>query len=92
MERNNKGFRAIFGLAAPYNTNLLFTPGKSSVDWYFGFKLHLIINDQGELLAFQITPGNIDERKPVPTLAKKLWGRIFGDKGYISKDLFKELF
>ncbi|MDJ0577897.1 MAG: transposase, partial [Xenococcaceae cyanobacterium MO_234.B1] len=54
--------------------------------------LHLIINDQGELLAFQITPGNIDERKPVPTLAKNLWGRLFGDKGYISQDLFQELF
>ena len=66
--------------------------GRSSVDWYFGFKLHLIINDQGELLAFQITPGNIDERKPVPTLAKDLWGKIFGDKGYISQDLFQELF
>ena len=66
--------------------------GKSSVDWYFGFKLHLIINDQGELLAFQITPGNIDERKPVPTLAKDLWGRLFGDKGYISQDLFQKLF
>ncbi len=66
--------------------------GRSSVDWYFGFKLHLIINDPGELLAFQITPGNIDERKPVPTLAKDLWGRLFGDKGYISQDLFQELF
>ena len=56
------------------------------------FLLHLIINDQGELLAFQITPGNIDERKPVPTLAKDLWGRLFGDKGYISQDLFQKLF
>ncbi len=43
-------------------------------------------------MAFQITPGNIDERKPVPTLAKNLWGRLFGDKGYISQDLFQELF
>ena len=54
--------------------------GKSSVDWYFGFKLHLIINDQGELLAFQVTPGNIDERKPVFTLPKNLWGKMFGVK------------
>ena len=66
--------------------------GKSSIDWYFGFKLHLIINEQGEILAFQITPGNIDERKPVPFLTQNLWGRLFGDKGYISKDLFQELF
>jgi hypothetical protein len=66
--------------------------GRSSVDWYFGFKLHLIINEQGELLSFQVTTGSVDERKPVPLLAKKLWGRLFGDKGYISKDLFGELF
>ncbi|MEA5551947.1 IS982 family transposase [Anabaena cylindrica UHCC 0172] len=65
--------------------------GKSSICWYFGFKLHLIINDQGELLAFQITPGNIDDRKPVPTLTKKIFGKIFGDKGYISQKLWLEL-
>ncbi len=66
--------------------------GKSSIDWYFGFKLHLIINDQGEILAFKITPRNIDERKTVPYLTKDLWGRLFGDKGYISQDLFQELY
>jgi len=51
----------------------------------------LIINDQGELLAFQITPGNTDDRVPVPTLTQNLWGRLFGDKGYISKKLWQEL-
>lgn len=77
--KRNKVFRGLSGW------------GKSSVDWYFGFKLHLIINEQGELLAFQVTPGNVDDRKPVPTLAQNLWGRLFGDKGYISKSLFQEL-
>jgi Transposase DDE domain len=61
--------------------------GKSSVDWFFGFKLHLIVNDQGELLAFHLTPGNVDDRKPVPKLAKGLMGKLFGDRGYISKRL-----
>lgn len=65
--------------------------GKSSVAWYFGFKLHLIINERGELLAFQVTPGNTDDRVPVPTLTDKLWGSFFGDKGYISKKLWQEL-
>ena len=65
--------------------------GRSSIDWYYGFKLHLIINDQGEILAFQLTPGNIDERKTVPYLTRDLWGRLFGDKGYISQDLFQQL-
>lgn len=61
--------------------------GKSSVDWFYGFKLHLIVNDQGELLAFYLTPGNVDDRKPVPRLAKGLFGKLVGDRGYISKTL-----
>ena len=46
--------------------------GKSSMGWFYGFKLHLIVNDRGELLAVQLTPGNIDDRKPVPQMTKKL--------------------
>jgi hypothetical protein len=65
--------------------------GKSSMGWYFGFKLHLIINECGELLNFQITPGNIDARTPVPMLTRKIFGKMFGDKGYISKKLWSEL-
>jgi hypothetical protein len=61
--------------------------GKSSVDWFFGFKLHLIINDQGELLSFHLTPGNVDDRKPVPKMSEGLFGKLFGDRGYISKSL-----
>jgi hypothetical protein len=61
--------------------------GKSSVDWFYGFKLHLIVNDQGELLAFHLTPGNIDDRKPVAKLARGLYGKLFGDRGYISQTL-----
>lgn len=66
--------------------------GKSSVGWYFGFKLHLIINDQGELLAATLTPGNTDDRKPVPEMTKDLLGKLFGDRGYISQALFESLF
>jgi len=65
--------------------------GKTSTGWFFGFKLHLVVNDQGELLQFCITPGNIDDRKPVPRLAKKLFGKLFGDRGYISQKLALEL-
>jgi hypothetical protein len=61
--------------------------GKSSVDWFYGFKLHLVVNDCGELLAFHLTPGNVDDRKPVPKLAKDLFGKLFGDRGYISQKL-----
>jgi len=61
--------------------------GKSSTGWFYGFKLHLIINDRGEILSFCITPGNVDDRKPVPKLVKQLVGKLFGDRGYISKKL-----
>ena len=46
--------------------------GKTSVDWFFGFKLHLVVNECGELLNFTLTPGNIDDRKPVLELLKDL--------------------
>ena len=66
--------------------------GKNSVGWFFGFKLHLIVNDQGELLAFKLTAANVDDREPVPEMTKDLFGKLFGDKGYISQKLFDELF
>jgi hypothetical protein len=65
--------------------------GKTSTGWFFGFKLHLVANDQGEILCFCLTPGNVDDRKPVPHLAKKLFGKLFGDKGYISQPLAQSL-
>ncbi len=61
--------------------------GKTSTGWFFGFKLHLVINDRGELLEVQLTPANVDDRKPVPRLVRKLFGKIFGDKGYVSQPL-----
>ena len=65
--------------------------GKTTMGWFYGFKLHLIVNDRGEILACRLTPGNIDDRKPLPYLAKTLFGKLFGDKGYISKPLFDQL-
>jgi IS5 family transposase len=66
--------------------------GKNSVGWHYGFKLHLIINDKGELLAFKLTPANTDDRQPVPDLTQDLIGKLFGDRGYISQQLFEELY
>lgn len=65
--------------------------GKTSTGWFFGFKLHLVINDRGELLNALLTPGNVDDRKPVPKLVRKLFGKVFGDKGYISQPLYELL-
>jgi hypothetical protein len=66
--------------------------GKTSTGWFFGFKLHLIANDRGELLNVCFTAGNVDDRKPVEALAQKLFGKLFGDKGYLGKKLFERLF
>jgi hypothetical protein len=65
--------------------------GKGSMGWFYGFKLHLVVNDCGELLACQITPGNVDDREPVPTLSKRLFGKLIADRGYISQALFEQL-
>ena len=61
--------------------------GITSTGWFFGFKLHLVINGRGELLSVYLTPGNVDDRNPVPRLLRKLFGKVFGDKGYISQPL-----
>ena len=66
--------------------------GKTSTGWFYGFKLHLVINDVGEILAYMLTSGNIDDRIPVPELSKDIIGKLFGDKGYISQELFLNLY
>ena len=55
--------------------------GKNAVDWFYDFKLHLVVNDRGELLACRLTAANVDDRVPGPHLVKRLWGKVFGDKG-----------
>lgn len=66
--------------------------GKTSMGWFFWFKLHMIINDVGQIMAIKITKGNIDDRTLVAELTKKLKGSIYADKGYIGADLFKSLY
>ena len=61
--------------------------GKTSTGWFFGFKLHLIFNDKGELMSFHLTSGNIDDRAVVEEMVKKLKGWLIGDRGYISQKL-----
>lgn len=65
--------------------------GQCSLGWFYGFKLHLVINERGEGLAFTLSPGNVDDRKPVPRLVRRLFGKLFGDKGYLSQSLFETL-
>ncbi len=72
----------------------LASKGQCSMGWFFGFKLHIVINDKGEILDFLFTQGNVDDREPLKnkTFHDKIFGKLIGDKGYISKTLFDELF
>ena len=68
--------------------------GKCSLGWFYGFKLHLICNEKGEILNFMITPGDVDDREPLrmKSFVEFIYGKLVGDKGYIGKDLFCKLF
>lgn len=68
--------------------------GHCSIGWFFGFKLHLVTNDTGQVVDFMLTPANTDDRKPLrmKRFIDKLWGKLYGDKGYIGKELFETLF
>ena len=70
------------------------TVGKSTMGWFYGFKLHLIINDKGEILNFVITQANVDDRSPLKNskFVKKIRGKLYADKGYIGQKLTELLF
>ena len=64
--------------------------GRSSMDWFFGLKLHLVINNQGQIMALRITAANVHDRHRLAALTAGLQGKIFGDKGYISKEMMHQ--
>lgn len=68
--------------------------GKTSMGWFYGFKLHLITNERGQLLSFYLSKGNVDDRNPnvIQAMTKEIFGKLFGDKGYLSSALFQALF
>jgi len=70
------------------------TTGKSTMGWFYGFKLHLIINDKGEILNFVITQANVDDREPLKNskFVQKIQGKLYGDKGYVGQQLTELLF
>lgn len=65
--------------------------GHATMGWFFGFKLHVVMNHHGELMAIKITPGNTDDRAPLVEMVAGLEGKLLADKGYISKKLFAQL-
>lgn len=80
--KNNKVFKDIV------------TTGRSTMGWFYGFKLHIVVNDKGELLDFIITQANVDDRTPIKqdNFLKKIFGSLYADKGYLSKELTALLF
>lgn len=66
--------------------------GKASMGFFYGFKLHLIINEKGEIIALKMTKGNVDDRNPVHDLTKNLTGNMYADKGYMKQNLFLNLY
>lgn len=68
--------------------------GKCTMGWFYGFKLHLIINEMGEIIQWQLTLGNVDDRASLKDseFTEKLFGKLFADRGYISQDIFEKLF
>lgn len=72
----------------------LATRGKCSMGWFFGFKLHLVINDKGEILNFMFSPANVDDREPLKqgNFLRDIKGKLCAGKGYIGQALFENLF
>lgn len=67
----------------------LASKGKGTLGWFYGFKLHLVINDKGEILSFYLTKAHIDDRnlKVMSSLSENIFGKLYGDRGYVSKAL-----
>lgn len=74
--------------------NGLATRGQCSIGWFYGFKLHLVNSETGHIVDMMLTPANVDDRQPLRMdgFVKKLYGKLFGDKGYIGQELFEQLF
>jgi hypothetical protein len=65
--------------------------GKTSMGWFFGLKLHFVINHKGQVMALKITPGNTADSTMLDQITRQLMGKLYADKGYIGRELFRQL-
>lgn len=67
--------------------------GKSTMGWFYGFKLYFVCNEKGEIIRFYFSTGNTDDRdtRIFEVLKKKLFGKLYGYKGYVSQSLFDKI-
>lgn len=69
--------------------------GRTSTGWFYGFKLHIVINDKAEIISFQLTRGNVADNNEnlLLKICKDIFGKVYGDKGYIIREsVFEKLF
>lgn len=65
--------------------------GKNLAGFYFGFKLHFLMDMHGQPLNFRVTAANVDDRRALRTMLDGFRGTVVGDKGYLSAQLSKDL-
>ena len=65
--------------------------GKTSMGWFFGLKLHFVINHKGQIMALKITAGNVADSSVLDEITRHLKGKLYADKGYISHEVFTKL-
>jgi hypothetical protein len=65
--------------------------GKTSMGWFFGLKLHVVINHKGQIMALKITSGNTADSTVLDEITRHLKGKLYADKGYISHEVFHKL-
>lgn len=68
----------------------LASKSKSTMGWFYGFRLHIICNELMQILKLKITTGIGDERKILETMWSDIFGMIIADAGYVSKKLEKK--
>src|SRR5690348_7707305 len=65
--------------------------GKTSMGWFYGLKLHFVINHKGQIMALKITSGNTADSAVLDEITQHLTGKAYADKGYISREVFLKL-
>jgi hypothetical protein len=85
-------YLSLSGNRSYWRTVLINVKEMRHMGWLYGFKLYLIVNYQGEIVAAKVTTGNVHDTQPVEALARGLTGKLYGDKGYLSKALEANLF
>jgi transposase len=64
----------------------LASKSKGTMGWYYGFKLHLVVDKDGLILAWRITTATVDDRKVLALVWHELTSMIVADAGYLGSN------